>query len=117
MGLVKAKCTNCGANLKVDNHTKTGICNHCGATFLTEDVIINNITNINYTENINGIDSNRQAVLEKLLTEYYNGNFNDIDNIKEYALKVQEFDLNNVLADFVVFENIYLTCFGELRNL
>lgn len=106
MGLVKAKCSNCGANLKVDNLSKTGICTHCGASYMTEDIIVNNITNINYSESINGTNLNRQAVLEKLLIEYYSGKFNDIDNIKEYALKVQEYDLNNVLAHFVVFDNI-----------
>ena len=46
MGLVNAKCLNCGANLKVDNQSKTGTCEHCGARYITEDVIINNITNI-----------------------------------------------------------------------
>lgn len=106
MGLVNAKCLNCGANLKVDNQSKTGTCEHCGASYITEDVIINNITNIHYSETINGVDLKRQAVLEGLLIEYYYDRFNDIDNIKEYALKVQEVDINNALAKFVVFKNI-----------
>lgn len=106
MGLIKAKCSNCGANLNIDNHSKTGICDHCGASYITEDVIINNITNINYNETINGVNLKRQAVLENLLIKYYSGEFNDVDNIKEYALKVQEYDLNNPLAHFVVFDKI-----------
>lgn len=106
MGLVNAKCLNCGANLKVDNQSNTGTCKHCGASYITEDVIINNITNIHYSETINGVDLKRQAVLENLLIEYYYDRFNDIDNIKEYALKVQEIDINNALAKFVVFKNI-----------
>ena len=106
MALIKAKCTNCGANLKVNKADKTGICEHCGAGYITEDIVVNNITNINYEENINGTKLDRQAVLENLLIEYYSGKFNDIDNIKEYALKVQEYDLNNALARFVVFNNI-----------
>ena len=46
MGLVNAKCLNCGSNLKVDNQSKTGICEHCGSNYITEEVVINNITNI-----------------------------------------------------------------------
>ncbi|MBQ8844638.1 MAG: hypothetical protein IJ008_01320 [Clostridia bacterium] len=106
MALIKAKCTNCGANIKVDNASKGGICTHCGTSYITEDVIVNNITNINISENIDGLKLNRSAVLENMLLEYYSGRFNDIDNMKEYALKVQECDLNNVIARFVIFENI-----------
>lgn len=106
MGLINAKCSNCGASLKVDNHSKTCTCTHCGASFITEDIIINNITNFNFSEIVNGMELKRQAVLEKLLTEYYMGRFSDIDTIKEYALKVQEVDLNNTLAHFVVFDSI-----------
>ena len=106
MALVLAKCLNCGANLKVDDKSKSGVCEHCGARYITEDVIVNNITNINYTEIIDGVDINRSAVLEKMLLEYYAGKFNDIDNLKEYALRIQEYEINNPLAHFVVFENI-----------
>ena len=35
MGLVNAKCLNCGANLKVDNKQKNGICENCGAKLET----------------------------------------------------------------------------------
>lgn len=106
MVLIKAKCLNCGANLSVDNNSKTGVCTHCGASYITEDIIVNNITNIYYSETINGASLKRQAVLEKMLIEYYLGKFNDVDNMKEYALKVQEYDIDNVLAHFVVFNNI-----------
>ena len=71
MALVEAKCSNCGANLKVDNENKSGVCEHCGAKFITNDIIINNITNTNtnikYSEVITGVEINRDAVLEKLL--------------------------------------------------
>lgn len=106
MALIKAKCSNCGANLKVNNQNKTGICDHCGASYITEDVVVNNITNIKISENVNGVDLKRQAVLENLLFQYYSGKFNDVSTIREYALKVQEYDLNNALAHFVVFNNI-----------
>ena len=95
MGLVNAKCLNCGANLKVDNQSKTGTCEHCGAHYITEDVIINNITNIHYSETINGVDLKRQAVLESLLIEYYYDRFNDIDNIKTPVISIFYYTLNN----------------------
>lgn len=106
MALIKAKCSSCGGNIKIDNTSKSGVCEHCGVSYITEDIIVNNITNINYTENINGVMLNRSAVLENMLLEYYSDNFNDIDNMKEYAFKVQEYDLNNALARFVIFDNL-----------
>lgn len=106
MGLIKAKCLNCGANINVDSHSKTGMCSHCGTNYITEDITINRITNITYHETVDGVQFKRQEVLENLLIEYYMGKYDQIENIKEYALKVQEIDLNNVLAHFVVFDNI-----------
>ncbi|MBE5738181.1 MAG: hypothetical protein E7354_00385 [Clostridiales bacterium] len=106
MALIKAKCSNCGSNIKINNTEKTGVCTHCGAEYITEDVVVNNITNITISENIDGAGVNRTAVLEKLLIQYYAGKYSDIDNMKEYALKVQEFDINNALGHFVVFDDI-----------
>ncbi len=39
MGLVAAKCTQCGANIEVDDSQETGICKYCGTAFVTEKVI------------------------------------------------------------------------------
>lgn len=50
MGLVAAKCPNCGANIEVDNSLEAGICKYCGTPFVTEKAI-NNYTNI-YNTNI-----------------------------------------------------------------
>ena len=53
MPLVDAKCTNCGANLKVDSSKDAVICEFCGSAFVVEQAINNyNITN-NVTNNIN----------------------------------------------------------------
>lgn len=49
MALVKAICTQCGANLEVDNTTDAAICQYCGAPFIVEKAI--NIFN-NYGSNI-----------------------------------------------------------------
>ena len=53
MPLVNAKCTNCGANLEVDNTKDAAICPYCGSAYIVEKAINNyNITN-NTTNNIN----------------------------------------------------------------
>lgn len=49
MPLVDAKCTNCGATLKVDNTNEAAICEHCGSAFIIEKAI----NNYNVTNNIN----------------------------------------------------------------
>ena len=50
MPLVPAICTQCGAQIEVDNTCEAGICKHCGTAFITEKAI-NNITT-NFTNNI-----------------------------------------------------------------
>ena len=52
MGLVPAKCTQCGANIDVDDTKDAGICGNCGTLFVTEKVIHNHITNHYATTNI-----------------------------------------------------------------
>ena len=57
MSLVTKKCSNCGANIDIDINSKTGICQHCGTKFITQDLINNfNISNNfqNITKNIYG---------------------------------------------------------------
>lgn len=41
MGLVAAKCTQCGANIEVDETKEAGICKYCGTAFITEKTINN----------------------------------------------------------------------------
>ena len=52
MGFVVLKCSNCGANLEVNDDKKSGFCPYCGAQYVQEEVT--NITNIANTE-INNI--------------------------------------------------------------
>ena len=52
MALVAAICTQCGANIEVDNSKDAGICQHCGTAFITEKAINNYITNISNNLNI-----------------------------------------------------------------
>ena len=39
MGFVAAKCTECGANIEVDETKDAGICEYCGTAFVTEKAI------------------------------------------------------------------------------
>ncbi len=41
MGLVAAKCTQCGANIEIDDTKEAGICKFCGTAFITEKAITN----------------------------------------------------------------------------
>lgn len=79
MGLVAAKCPECGANINIDETKDAGICEYCGTAFVTEKVINNNYINIvnnndlsganiiinNNVENIEGIVSLAKRKLEE----------------------------------------------------
>lgn len=47
MPLVSAKCTNCGANLEVDNTKDAAICPYCGTPYIVEKAINYVINNTN----------------------------------------------------------------------
>ena len=75
MPLVQAKCTNCGANLEIDNTKDAAICPYCGTAFIVEKAINNyNTTNQIHAGTVNIYGGNsadfviRGGVLEK-----YNG--------------------------------------------
>lgn len=48
MPLVPAKCTQCGANIEIDDTKEAGICQHCGTAFITEKAINNYVINNTY---------------------------------------------------------------------
>lgn len=52
MPLVNAKCTNCGANLKIDDTKDAAICEYCGSAFIVEKAINNYNVNVSNTNNI-----------------------------------------------------------------
>nr|MCR4594117.1 hypothetical protein [Clostridiales bacterium] len=59
MSLVQAKCTNCGANLEVDNTKDAAICPACNTPYIVEKAInnYNNTININNaTFNVSGVN-------------------------------------------------------------
>ena len=46
MGLIAAKCTNCGANIEIDENTTKSTCPYCGAEFVRETTTNNTINNM-----------------------------------------------------------------------
>ncbi len=73
MAMIPAKCTQCGANISVDDTKEAGICENCGTAFITEKAINNYIVTNNYNIenaqiNIGGIDiEGKIAAAEKLI--------------------------------------------------
>ncbi len=92
MGFVAAKCTQCGANIEVDDDKEAGICEYCGTAFITEKVINNYNTYVTNNNNfagatINIIKSDIEGLLqlakkELLVHNYSNANFY-LDEIKK----------------------------------
>lgn len=67
MGLVAAKCTQCGANIEVDDTNDAGICKYCGTAFVTEKVI----NNYNITNNNIFLVQMSQSITQIMLMAYY----------------------------------------------
>ena len=82
MPLVAAKCTQCGANIEVDDTKEAGICKYCGTAFITEKAINNYNTYITNNNNFAGanvviqqVKDNTQGLLRiarrELLDKHY----------------------------------------------
>lgn len=71
MPLVPAICTQCGAQIEVDNSHEAGICKHCRTAFITEKAINKYTTNITNSNNFAGaninINMNIVSELEQLV--------------------------------------------------
>lgn len=107
MGLVPAKCTQCGARIQIDDTKEAGICPNCGTAFITEKVIKNyinntysttnveNQTNIYYGENIFEKEKKECKLLLMLLNKM------DLQYLKEHALKVLSINPDNSMAQMI----------------
>ena len=75
MPLVQAKCTNCGANLEVENTKDAAICPYCGTPYVVEKAI-NNFNTVNHISagvvNVYGANS-ADFVIRAGKLEKYNG--------------------------------------------
>lgn len=96
MPLVDAKCTNCGAPLKIDNSKDAAICEHCGSAFIVEKAInnYNNTINVdNATINVTGLNINNLIARADQFAQE-----GDVKKAKEYYNKVLDIDINNKAA-------------------
>ena len=107
MALVPARCTQCGANITVDESKEAGICENCGTAFITEKAIHNYVTNNSTTTNVqnqtniylgeNSFEKEKKEckVLLMLLNKL------DLQYLKEQALKVLSLNPDNSLAQTI----------------
>lgn len=94
MGFVVAKCTECGANIEVDDTKEAGICKYCGTAFVTENAINNYntyVTNNFAGANINVVGGDIKNLLDIAKTSLKGSNGNEAF---EYANKALEIESN-----------------------
>ena len=60
MAIIPAKCTQCGANIEVDDTHEASICKFCGTPFITQKAITNYNTYITNKNNFMGATINVQ---------------------------------------------------------
>lgn len=86
MAMVAAKCTECGANISVDESKEAGICPYCNTAFITEKVIheyvTNNVTNIGKV-NIGTLNIQKSDFVSDIY-------FNEIDKLL-YGMKKKSY--------------------------
>ncbi len=110
MAMIPAKCTQCGANIQVDDTKEAGICESCGTAFITEKAINNyNVTNninvANATINIAGGDIDNLLIRAQQYEER-----GDYETAKEYYNRILDIDANHEIAKIKVFdlEKLYI---------
>ena len=99
MGLIIAKCSQCGCNLEIDMERKKNFCPACGAQYIDEKITNNQVTNIQSQTNVY-VSGNNQIVkpdIEVLKLLFYSMNF---EKLKEKSLNIIEIDKNNSFAKF-----------------
>lgn len=94
MGLVAAKCPECGANISIDESKDAGICEYCGTAFVTEKVINNNYFNI-----INNNDLRGANII-------VNSDGESIDGIIHLVKKELQEDILNITEIEIAFDDI-----------
>lgn len=112
MPLVAAKCTQCGANIEVDDTKEAGICKYCGTAFITEKVINNYTTNI--TNNI--VNNNNFGGAN--VTYQSNENIDGLLHLAKGEILSQNYDASIKYLDEIVIKsadniNIIISLFEE----
>lgn len=105
MPLVNAKCTNCGANLTVDEAKDAAICQYCGSAFIVEKAInnYNVVNNINAgVVNVYGA-TNDFDIRGGVLVKYNGSSVNPV--IPDGVVKIGESAFTNSMIESVVIPN------------
>ena len=106
MALQAAICTQCGAQIQVDETKEAGICPSCGTAFITEKVIHNFVTNNSFagaTINIQGgVDIENLYILARRAVDA-----NNKDDVLKYYGQIKERNPNDWESTFFYawFEN------------
>ncbi len=111
MAMIAAKCTNCGANIQVDETKEAGICESCGTAFITEKAINNYIVNNTYNiDNANIVlpQKNINNLINLGNEEYRNRRYTNAD---KYYREVLEIDNSNYECNFKRF-----LCLAQEKN-
>lgn len=98
MPFVPAKCTQCGANITVDDSKEAAICEFCGTAFVTEKAInnyhiTNNVNISNATINVAGANVDNLLLRAEQYEEQ-----GDFEKAKEYCNRVLDIDATNQIA-------------------
>lgn len=107
MPFVPAKCTQCGANLAVDNEKDAAICQFCGTPFITEKAIQN--FNITYnTTNVQNTNYNIEGSEIHIHREYDDAQ-TLLDNIKGLLTRQYAVSSEPVQKNFAMLEEKFPT--------
>lgn len=134
MALVPAICTECGAQINIDDSKEAGICTHCGTAFITEKAINNYVTNntTNITNNVTKIiygneKEEGEDFYNRALTYIKLDDKNKAKSELEKAIelnpekalyRIQLFDLNmNSIEDFYYLNSFKLTSYTDAIKL
>ena len=134
MALVPAICTECGAQINIDDSKEAGICTHCGTAFITEKAINNYVTNntTNITNNVTKIiygneKEEGEDFYNRALTYIKLDDKNKAKSELEKAIelnpekalyRIQLFDLNmNSIEDFYNLNSFKLTSYTDAIKL
>ncbi len=117
MGMIAAKCTQCGANIQVDDTKEAGICENCGTAFITEKAINNYNTYVNNNNNFAGANINVMgANVENLIILANNAReIGNHDEASDYYSKVLEIQPTNCEA--LVGKGVSILYSSNLNNI
>lgn len=119
MGFVAAKCTQCGANIEVDDTKEAGICKYCGTAFVTEKAINNYNTYITTNNNFAGANINVVgANIDNLVVLAQNaqdiGNYEEAKEYYSRILEIQPMNSDALLGKGI--SSLYSSKMSDLKT-